>query len=1046
MAKRGEEISNLIRLDVETQKVDVGELTAAEGALNSLLATMQKLETAAARPLTIRAGVAGAGAVGAARGMGRLPLMAGLVGGPAATGEIKRLGMVNAAHAEAILKVQSLTRAKGNLNAEMMKFTKMLGTAAPPLARHAVLMDELRTRAFGFIKIIGKVALWTVATGAVFGFIRSLTRLLSVIKEVDTASAQMAKILDQPIAALGRMRNELAKLSAEYGANVAITMEAATMFARAGLRNTEIVDASRVALLAANVAELEGAEAVGFLTAATVQFGKDMTEMNIVLDEWNELSNLNKVTTRDLADAVSMAGAVFKEAGASIEDLNAYTTALAVSTNKSGRIIGTALKTIGSYVYRTQTMAKVQRLTGIEIKKATGQLMDLDEVLGRIAMKWDFLTEAERNELAQSIAGVRQKNFLLGIMNNYTRVMTAQVQQYGALGSAEEENKILAESLGKTYERMEAQFRRLAIATGDAGLRGAMVLLVDTTGKLVKVVADSGAAGGAMAVWLAAVTLHMVALKVATIQTTAATGILTRAIIGLAGALTTMNLAAATKNFHALGLAIAATGKKLLAFALAHPVIIGVTAIIAVVVLLRRNVRELGEEAREAADKIAEAFEELEERLGRFNVRAKHARRFFEWLQQLEEARARGVEPAGAAEKELQVRIDLANILGVSVAELKDMERTEERILKLERQRGEMQEEVRGALLRRLAARKKELAEVNQELREFGEQPFMRVLIRGQFRLGPLPKQIETAVDKAEELGKIIAELEALLREPTVEALPLIPKAEEDIKALEKRIKSAMDLWIRFAALTRAPGVTPEIARLDVLVRAKRLMEEQLESGEKLSSQQREALENAIKALDIEGAIGEAKFAQVKAAIELDMAEEKRRRGLVQEWALMTRAEKMRFLLQKQRIEWVMREWRAGRIPTAQVGEAMGARARGAFRGEAFRAEREEIFGPREAAPRDVMTREQAELIGRHVALGLQRTVVKAEMDIDLKLEIERQFTETFAEVMQPQIQRAMESVLRDYSQRIDAAGETARKSISDGAARLTGAAEYMGE
>ena len=67
--------------------------------------------------------------------------------------------------------------------------------------------------------------------------------------------------------------------------------------------------------------------------------------------------------------------------------------------------------TLGSY---SEALEKV----GINIKTQSGNLKDMDDILDEMGAKWSTLSKDQQVALAQSVAGVRQYNQLMALMNN----------------------------------------------------------------------------------------------------------------------------------------------------------------------------------------------------------------------------------------------------------------------------------------------------------------------------------------------------------------------------------------------------------------------------------------------------------------------------------------------------------------------------------------------------------------------------------------------------------------------------------------------------
>ncbi|PIU54971.1 MAG: phage tail tape measure protein, partial [Deltaproteobacteria bacterium CG07_land_8_20_14_0_80_38_7] len=348
-----------------------------------------------------------------------------------------------------------------------------------------------------FGDIIKKFGTWTIAAGVVYGVIGSIRDMLEVIKKVDYAMIGLAKVYRGNLEELLPLKQELIDVASTYGATVEATINVATKWARLGYKQKEIIDLTRVSLLAQNVAELESGEATELLTAALVSFRLNASSAVTILDNWNTLSNQFSVTTKDLAQSVSKAGATFRAGGADMAYLNAITMTIVQSTKESGNVVGNSLKTFASYVYRLQTMKKVYDITTeatkrntdmnldltVAIKRQGGELLPLPEIIGKLAKAWAFLTPLEREQILQTTAGIRQRNRMQQALENYGDVLNGYITQLKDEGSAIRENALFMGSLQKKLEQLRASYEALMVNTGDAGLlkdMKNMVSMLDT--------------------------------------------------------------------------------------------------------------------------------------------------------------------------------------------------------------------------------------------------------------------------------------------------------------------------------------------------------------------------------------------------------------------------------------------------------------------------------------------------------------------------------------------------------------------------------------
>jgi len=356
-------------------------------------------------------------------------------------------------------------------------------------------------------KVIKKVALWTVATGAIFGTIRSVKALGETITEHDTQMTALRKVYSGAESDLAMIERVTLQTSRAMQSLTGAAFEAAATVARTGRVGLDVTRLTEAALAAQNIAELDAAKAILFLNSAMIQFNQTTDQTIRVLDEWNELSNKTPATTLDLAMAVSVAGSVFEQAGASIQFLNANTAALVEITAKSGNIIGRAERTMAIFSQRQSTANMLARL-GIRIFEGVNeQFIGIDELLARVAVKWETLNDRQRAALAQAMAGARQQQFFIALMENQDLVVRNLVTQWGSFGSAMKENEEFLQSISKRTDGLINALERLAIGIGDQGARGIMKGMIETLTTMVNALNDANfalSATAAMAGFLAA--------------------------------------------------------------------------------------------------------------------------------------------------------------------------------------------------------------------------------------------------------------------------------------------------------------------------------------------------------------------------------------------------------------------------------------------------------------------------------------------------------------------------------------------------------------
>ena len=375
-----------------------------------------------------------------------------------------------------------------------------------------------------------KVLLWSVATGAIFGTIRAIKGSITTFAELEQGMVSLSRVgrgftqaqmgTDQANKdiAVGaqRVTDEVLKLSVAYGQASDDAMAAAVNFARMGLTTKEVLIGTETALKAANVAGISVADASKYLTSAMSQFELSVRDLPTILDRLNTMENTTRVRTIDLLNSISRAGAVFRESGGSLEQLAATTAVVGQATGRSGAEIGNALKTIVTRLGDSNNQAKVFEKTGIRIVDGFGNLMPINKILGSLVAAYDKLGQAERNELNNIIAGSRQRNVLQAALDNYYQIQGQVTKQYETQNSAENENKLILETMAKKWEQLSAAFQRFSYNFVNSSLGSFLKKFLDVLIGVINFMTNLGTVGNVIVTIFA---IYVASVVFASLQT-----------------------------------------------------------------------------------------------------------------------------------------------------------------------------------------------------------------------------------------------------------------------------------------------------------------------------------------------------------------------------------------------------------------------------------------------------------------------------------------------------------------------------------------------
>lgn len=340
-----------------------------------------------------------------------------------------------------------------------------------------------------------RAGLYGSAATVLYGGTSQVYQGLSTINEFDKQMNTIRQVLNPLGADLDEISHAARDMGQEFGRSIQLTAEAMTIYAQMGKTQVEILRESRVALIGANVTRMEAVKVVEALTAAERQFNLSSSESMRIMDAWNEVSNTTSVTAEVLTKALLNAGSVARSAGIDFDTFNGITAAVGEATRKSGEQIGTSMRFIFQNMRSPDAIRSLQEV-GINTVSLEGNFLSARNAIGQLAGAWEDLTDVQRVNVAQSIAGTRRANDFIVLMETWDRAMDITVTSLTSQGSAMRENDVAMESLSKKLEQLKASYEDLWVTLSDSGALDVLKNITDATSNLLKMMSGGASIGG----------------------------------------------------------------------------------------------------------------------------------------------------------------------------------------------------------------------------------------------------------------------------------------------------------------------------------------------------------------------------------------------------------------------------------------------------------------------------------------------------------------------------------------------------------------------
>ena len=322
-----------------------------------------------------------------------------------------------------------------------------------------------------------RVIAFGASAGLIMGVQRALRETVRATIQVEKSLTDINVVLNTNTKGLQKFGDNLFKIAGQTGQGFKTVAVAATELARQGLNMEKTLLRTKDALILTRLTGMGAEEAVSSLTAAVNSFSKAGITSAQVVNKMAKVDQAFAVSSDDLAKAISRVGSSAVDAGVSMDELLAITTAVQQRTARGGAVIGNAFKTIFTRIGRTDVQKKLAAI-GVATRDMQGQMLPATRVLENLSSKFQELSKTQQNQIAESVAGVFQVNILrsaLGdLSSKYGVYNRALKESASATNEAYLKNEQLNQTLDALVNKTLANLTKAGAAIGGATLQPAI--------------------------------------------------------------------------------------------------------------------------------------------------------------------------------------------------------------------------------------------------------------------------------------------------------------------------------------------------------------------------------------------------------------------------------------------------------------------------------------------------------------------------------------------------------------------------------------------
>ena len=335
-------------------------------------------------------------------------------------------------------------------------------------------MFKLGKRLTEFGNTLKNTIRWQFSSSVIHGMMGAYQQAIGYAERLNESLTNIRVVTGNSVEEMAKFAEYANKAAKSLSTTTTAYTDAALIFYQQGLGDQEVKERTDISVKMANVTGQSVSTVSDQLTAIWNNFNR---EGDVALEHYADvLTALGAATassTDEIAGGLEKFAAIGSTIGLSYEYAAAALATITANTRESEDVVGTALKTIFARIQGLslgETLedgtdlnkySEALKTVGIDIFDVTGELKNMDTILDEMGARWQTLAKNEQIALAQSVAGVRQYNQLMALMDNWNAgdsdSMLANLNTaYNADGALQEQADIWAESWEAARNRVKA--------------------------------------------------------------------------------------------------------------------------------------------------------------------------------------------------------------------------------------------------------------------------------------------------------------------------------------------------------------------------------------------------------------------------------------------------------------------------------------------------------------------------------------------------------------------------------------------------------------
>ena len=338
--------------------------------------------------------------------------------------------------------------------------------AEVPIRRSNALLSELWTT-------MKNTARWQLTSSMLHGFMGAVQSAVRYTEDLNESLNNIRIVTGNSVEQMADFAKEANKAAKALSTSTTDYTNAALIYYQQGLDQQQVLERADITIKMANVSRQSAEEVSDQMTAIWNNFYDGSQSLEHYADAMTRLGADTASSSDEIAQGLEKFAAIGDMIGLSFDNAAAALATVTATTRQSADVVGTAFKTIFARIQGLSLGETLEDGTdlnkysealnkvGISIFEQNGELKDMDNILDEMGAKWKTMSKDQQVALAQTVAGVRQYNQLVALMDNYDFYEQNLLSAQTADGTLQAQADIYAESWEAASERVNAALEGL---------------------------------------------------------------------------------------------------------------------------------------------------------------------------------------------------------------------------------------------------------------------------------------------------------------------------------------------------------------------------------------------------------------------------------------------------------------------------------------------------------------------------------------------------------------------------------------------------------